>query len=156
MIGSCEYPIGAGSFPKERWLIIMRAEFGARGAWRVMATLGFFAVGLMAVPAKANPADIILGTAAGIIIGANGGYVYGGREYCWYDAGWQGPGYYWCGYAYRRGYGWGGPAGWRGWARGGPAAHGRPGAVRGGAPARGGAAHAPAPGRGGGDGGHHH
>ena len=33
---------------------------------------------------------------------------WGGRRYCWYDDGWQGPGWYWCGYAWRRGLGWGG------------------------------------------------
>lgn len=42
-------------------------------------------------------------------------YVWGGRRHCWYATGWQGPGWYWCGYAWRRGLGWGGPAGWRGW-----------------------------------------
>jgi len=41
-------------------------------------------------------------------------YVWGGRRYCWYDNGWQGPGWYWCGYAWRRGYGWGGAYGWHG------------------------------------------
>ena len=44
-------------------------------------------------------------------------YFYGGRNYCWYDGGWHGPGYYWCGYAGRRGYGWGGILGWNGWGR---------------------------------------
>jgi hypothetical protein len=29
-------------------------------------------------------------------------FVYGGRQYCWYDNGWRGPGFYWCGYAYPR------------------------------------------------------
>lgn len=24
-------------------------------------------------------------------------FIYGGRNYCWYDDGWRGPGYYWCG-----------------------------------------------------------
>jgi hypothetical protein len=42
-------------------------------------------------------------------------YFYLGRNWCWYDSAWRGPGFYWCGYAYRRGFGWGGPAGWRGW-----------------------------------------
>ena len=42
-------------------------------------------------------------------------YLWAGRNYCWYPGGWHGPGWYWCGYAWRRGYGWGGPAGWRGW-----------------------------------------
>jgi hypothetical protein len=46
---------------------------------------------------------------------ANVQYVYGGRGYCWYDYGWNGPGWYWCGYAYRRGFGWGGGEGFRGW-----------------------------------------
>ncbi len=40
---------------------------------------------------------------------------FGGREYCWYPDGWRGPGWYWCGYAYRVGFGWGGPIGWNGW-----------------------------------------
>ena len=51
-------------------------------------------------------------------------FLWGGRNYCWYDGGWRGPGYYWCGYAWRRGYGWGGPGGWHGWARGGGGYHG--------------------------------
>ncbi|MDB5593265.1 MAG: hypothetical protein JWM36_226 [Hyphomicrobiales bacterium] len=46
-------------------------------------------------------------------------YFYGGRRYCFYPNGWRGPGFYWCGYAWRRGYGWGGGQGWRGWGGGG-------------------------------------
>jgi len=42
-------------------------------------------------------------------------YIWAGRHYCWYEGGWDGPGFYWCGYAWRRGWGWGGPWGWRGW-----------------------------------------
>ena len=52
-------------------------------------------------------------------------FLFGGRQYCWYEYGWQGPGWYWCGYERRRGYGWGGGYGWHG-ARG-----GHPGAGRG-------------------------
>lgn len=53
-------------------------------------------------------------------------YFWGGRRYCWYPGGWHGPGWYWCGYAWRRGWGWGGGPGWHGWAyRGGPGWHGR-------------------------------
>jgi hypothetical protein len=47
-------------------------------------------------------------------------YVYEGRRYCWYDDGWRGPGWYWCGYRSRSGYGWGGGYGWQDW-RGGHA-----------------------------------
>ena len=44
-------------------------------------------------------------------------FFWGGHQYCWYDGGWRGPGWYWCGYSWRRGFGWGGPVGWRGWRR---------------------------------------
>ena len=43
-------------------------------------------------------------------------FFFGGQNYCWYDDGWRGPGWYWCGYARRSGcYGWGGGDGFRGW-----------------------------------------
>ncbi len=42
-------------------------------------------------------------------------YMWEGRRHCWYDNGWNGPGWYWCGYALRRGLGWGGGYGWHGW-----------------------------------------
>ena len=42
-------------------------------------------------------------------------FFFGDREYCWYDDGWHGPGFYWCGYAFRQGFGWGGPVGWHNW-----------------------------------------
>jgi hypothetical protein len=45
-------------------------------------------------------------------------FIIGSQNYCWYEGGWQGPGFYWCGYAWRRGYGWGGGYGWRGWGGG--------------------------------------
>ena len=41
-----------------------------------------------------------------------------GHNFCWYDDGWQGPGWYWCNYAWNTGYGWGGGDGWQGWNRG--------------------------------------
>jgi hypothetical protein len=77
-------------------------------------------------------------------------YFYGGRHFCWYDNAWSGPGYYWCGYAWRRGYGWGGGYGWRGW-RGG-FDHGRDFGRRGWDHGHGGFDHG---GRGGHDGDHH-
>jgi len=40
---------------------------------------------------------------------------FGGYDYCYYGDGWRGPGWYWCGYAYRIGLGWGGPIGWNNW-----------------------------------------
>jgi hypothetical protein len=71
-------------------------------------------------------------------------FFWGARNWCFYPDGWRGPGYYWCGYAYRRGYGWGGPIGWHGWNwhRAGPGGfrddrpgfRGGPGGFQGGAP----------------------
>jgi hypothetical protein len=55
-------------------------------------------------------------------------YFYNGHNYCWYYDGWQGPGWYWCGYAWRRGYGWGSPVwGWNSWAWRGPRYYRGPG-----------------------------
>lgn len=51
-------------------------------------------------------------------------FIFEGREYCWYDDGWHGPGWYWCGYALRQGFGWGGSAGWHHWDRHHPPVHG--------------------------------
>jgi hypothetical protein len=59
-------------------------------------------------------------------------YLYGGRRYCWIEDGWNGPGWYWCGYGARVGLGWGGPVGWsvaRGWRGGGVGRVGRVGGV---------------------------
>jgi hypothetical protein len=42
-------------------------------------------------------------------------FFYQGREFCWYDNGWRGPGWYWCGYGARPGQGYGGGPGWQGW-----------------------------------------
>ena len=41
-------------------------------------------------------------------------FIYVGHNYCWYDDGWNGPGWYWCGDYLRRGFGWGGGSGWHG------------------------------------------
>lgn len=47
-------------------------------------------------------------------------FVFGGRQYCWYANGWNGPGWYLCGYDWRRGFGYGGPMGWHNWHPGDP------------------------------------
>jgi hypothetical protein len=41
--------------------------------------------------------------------------VYRGRRYCFYINGWNGPGWYRCGYAWRSGFGFGGVYGWNRW-----------------------------------------
>ena len=45
-------------------------------------------------------------------------FVWRGASYCWYDGGWHGPGWYRCGFQFRRGFGWGGGIGWNNWERG--------------------------------------
>jgi hypothetical protein len=45
-------------------------------------------------------------------------YSVNNSNYCWYDEGWQGPGWYSCGYEWDDGLGWGGPYGWNGWGGG--------------------------------------
>ncbi len=78
------------------------------------------ALSASAVAAQASPLLVAGVDRPGDAVIEKAQYFYGGRNYCWYDGGWHGPGFYWCGYAWRRGFGWGGPIGWRGWA-GGPA-----------------------------------
>src|SRR5262245_39395276 len=45
-------------------------------------------------------------------------YVHEGHRYCFYFNGWHGPGWYRCGFAFRRGLGWGGVYGWNSWGYG--------------------------------------
>jgi len=47
----------------------------------------------------------------------NAQFTFEGRRHCWYARGWNGPGWYRCGYQLRRGVGWGGGEGWNGWER---------------------------------------
>lgn len=55
-------------------------------------------------------------TAAGdLSMTQNAQFIYEGRRHCYYRNGWHGPGWYWCGYNFRRGRGWGGEQGWQGW-----------------------------------------
>jgi hypothetical protein len=47
----------------------------------------------------------------------NAQFTFEGRRHCWYARGWNGPGWYRCGYHVRQGLGWGGGEGWNGWER---------------------------------------
>jgi hypothetical protein len=38
-------------------------------------------------------------------------FFWNDQQYCFYEDGWRGPGWYMCGYEWRRGYGWGGGRG---------------------------------------------
>ena len=49
-------------------------------------------------------------------------FIWLGHNYCWYDDGWNGPGWYWCDQYLTPGIGWGGGYGWHHWRGGHPAA----------------------------------
>ena len=81
----------------------------------LLAAAGLAGLGLT-LPAKAAPALPGIDRAVSALSSIeDAAYVYRGRRYCFYNNGWNGPGWYWCGSAYRRGYGWGGYRGWQGW-----------------------------------------
>jgi hypothetical protein len=45
-------------------------------------------------------------------------FIVEGYRYCFYFDGWHGPGWYRCGFAWRRNLGWGGEYGWQSWTYG--------------------------------------
>jgi len=75
------------------------------------ATLCLTAGASQAMPLSA---DALNGAAAMPIENA-AVYVYEGNRFCFYNDGWNGPGWYRCGFSSRRGVGWGGVYGWQGW-----------------------------------------
>jgi hypothetical protein len=80
----------------------------------VLAAGGLLAVG-PAQAAMQGGADAIRAAAESGAIAEQVQFRFGAYDYCWYDDGWRGPGWYWCGYAHRVGFGWGGPFGWNNW-----------------------------------------
>jgi hypothetical protein len=79
------------------------------------------AAGALLVATQANagsfPVNKLTGAETGLVEQA-AVYVFEGRRYCFYYDGWHGPGWYRCGFAWRRGYGWGGVYGWNSWTYG--------------------------------------
>lgn len=83
----------------------------------LLATVALGAAAASAAPPV--PARDAVGTTTNAVESVD--YLYGGHRYCWYLDGWHGPGWYRCGYSWRRGLGWGSPVwGWNGWAWSGP------------------------------------
>jgi hypothetical protein len=83
----------------------------AAGALAIGGALGLAPAGA----AVQGGADAIRAAPANSPLAEQVQFRYGGYDYCWYDGGWRGPGWYRCGYAYRPGLGWGGPVGWNNW-----------------------------------------
>ena len=81
------------------------------------------AAGALLVATQANAGSFPVKTMTGVETGlvdqvAVRVYVHEGRRYCFYFDGWHGPGWYRCGFAWRRGIGWGGVYGWNSWTYG--------------------------------------
>src|SRR5262245_66097648 len=81
------------------------------------------AAGALLVTTQANagnfPVNKLTGAETGVVDQvAVRVYVHEGRRYCFYFDGWHGPGWYRCGFAWRRGIGWGGVYGWNSWSYG--------------------------------------
>ena len=75
----------------------------------IAAAAAFIAAGSVTNRADAMPLGDPVGSRAAIDdlnIVDNVQYFWGGRRYCWYDDGWNGPGLYDCGYRHRHGKGW--------------------------------------------------
>lgn len=90
-----------------------------------MRTLGLaIAVGAIVAATQANagsfPVNSMTGAASDLVgqIIAVRVYLREGHRYCFYFDGWHGPGWYRCGFAFRRGLGWGGVYGWDDWSYG--------------------------------------
>jgi len=87
----------------------------------VVATASLLGASLSVGAADAQPAQLT----SGVYVASDAPtlqpaqFFFGGQNYCWYGGGWRGPGYYYCGYAWRQGLGWGGGDGWNGWHGGG-------------------------------------
>lgn len=84
---------------------------------QTLAAVGIIA-GVTMTSAQAEPMSLMVGgriasQLPSVVHDAH--YVWAGKGYCWHDGGWNGPGWYRCGYAARTGKGWGGPQGWHGW-----------------------------------------
>src|SRR5262245_32450023 len=81
------------------------------------------AAGALLVATQANagsfPVNKLTGAETGLVDQvAVRVFVHEGRRYCFYFDGWHGPGWYRCGFAWRRGLGWGGVYGWNSWTYG--------------------------------------
>jgi hypothetical protein len=97
---------------------------GGKGLWLMSRTLALgLALGLGAAsPPAAGSAQAALSDSAFVAPVSDqllpvekAEFIYNGRQYCWYEDGWRGPGWYWCGSGDREGVGWGGAYGWNGW-----------------------------------------
>jgi hypothetical protein len=93
---------------------------------KISLIMGSMAVAGLLAAGSAQAQNPVGETIGAVTTVAAAPFMFGGHNYCWYPGGWQGAGWYWCGYAYRQGIGWGGGEGFHGWNHGGPRGGGKP------------------------------
>ena len=98
---------------------------------KFVITVATATVVLAGAPISAGAAPIVApgsirGAADNLNLVEHAQFLWLGRNYCWYDNGWNGPGWYWCGQYLTPGIGFGGGYGWHNW-RGGHPGGGHPG-----------------------------
>jgi hypothetical protein len=94
----------------------MRKLILAAATATALAATGVMMSGL-AQAAATGPSTGVRAAVEDLDMVQNAQFVFEGRRHCWYTRGWNGAGWYRCGYASRRGHGWGGAEGWNGWNR---------------------------------------
>jgi hypothetical protein len=113
-----------------RWQMAARANARPGHFFRKtrfgFALVAFATIGSSMTTARAAPALLsgLRDAADSLSLIEKTQFVFDGQEYCWYANGWNGPGWYLCGYDLRQGLGYGGPAGWHDWHPGRPPLHG--------------------------------
>jgi hypothetical protein len=104
----------------KRWEVVMhRFAVTIAVATVFVAGVPIMGAGVGAAPMVAPGA--IRGAADSLNVVERAQFVWLGHDYCWYDDGWNGPGWYWCGLT--SGIGWGGGYGWHHWHGGHPSAY---------------------------------
>lgn len=94
----------------------MRNLVFAVAATAALATSGMLMSGL-AEAAVTGPSNAIRTAVDDLNTLQDVQFRFEGRRHCWVSRGWNGPGWYVCGYHARKGRGWGGGDGWNGWRR---------------------------------------
>ena len=130
-----------GKVKSENLVIGRKGKVSMRRFAVTVVAAAIFVAGAPIMGASVGAAPIVApgairGAADSLNVIERAQFIWLGRNYCWYDDGWNGPGWYWCGQYLVRGVGWGGGYGWHGW-RGGHAGgvrggHGGAAVVRGG------------------------
>ena len=99
-----------GDFPRRDTMgLMLRKLVVALAATAAVVVSGNAGATSMSAPAAIRTA------ADSLNMTENVQFFWSGHDYCWYDDGWNGPGWYWCDMYLQSGIGWGGGYGWHHW-----------------------------------------